>query len=181
MISTPVVFDDSGSAIAFAFPQFRLGKQAIIGYPFYPISQKLEEFASLPTGWHFGEGVGPSPATISMARDASLFLSELGVSKQDCFPGVFGEIRVTGYLNDLYIEITFENNATSSLVIEKSSETKFQLEEATSQQLKQNIRHYVEAEQWNMSAYFAASIGMQTSIDFKVSLLETPPMEAAFP
>jgi len=180
MISMPVVLDNTTNAVATVIPKFSSGGQVIIGYPFYPISNKLDEFSKLSNGWHFGEGTSPSSTALSMARDASLFLSELGVTKQDCFPGVFGEIRVTGYLNDLYIEITYENDDTTSLVIEKSGDEKVQLEKLASQSLQAIIRQYVEAEQWNMSAYFAASIGMPNLTDFRVSLLETHPMEAAF-
>lgn len=168
-------FNHTINAISVSLPTLKLEGQSIIGYPFFPISAKLEEYSKLNNGWHFGEGRGPTQSVIAMARDASLFLQELGITKQGCFPGVFGEMRVTGYLEKGYVEITYENNGTISLLIEDhKGETITDSENVSSNEMKLSIRNFVGANIWNMSGYFAASIGMPSETGFKVLLSKTP-------
>lgn len=69
-----------------------------------PVSQtaentrsKIRNFAKLPIGWHYGEG-GPihgSVLDLGLAVEALLHLH--GYPKTGAFPGIDGEIQVTGY------------------------------------------------------------------------------------
>lgn len=174
-------FNHTINAINVSLPSLKFEGQSIIGYPFFPISAKLEEYSRLTNGWHFGEGRGPTQSVIAMARDASLFLQELGINKQGCFPGVFGEVRVTGYLEKGYIEITYENNGTISLLIENHiGETITDSENVSLNEMKLSIRNFVGENIWNLSGYFAASIGMPNGTGFKALLSKTPRMEVEF-
>ena len=77
--------------------------------------QKLRDFANLPNGWHFGDGVAPSQERIDQAI---LFINHgrsRGLSRTNAFPGVNGQIEVTFYDDDRMLEITIE--ADDSLTI----------------------------------------------------------------
>lgn len=81
--------------------------------------QKIQNFKNLNQGWHFGEGIAPSSETIDIA---------LGLVKEahitgcdvDAFPGINGEVQVTLYYDDEYLEFTVENDNSITFVHEKN-------------------------------------------------------------
>jgi len=68
-------------------------------------SQKLETFSTLPPGWHYGRGGPIAEAVIAQAERVARQLVMGGISRTDAFPGVDGDVRVTGYLGDHFIAV----------------------------------------------------------------------------
>lgn len=79
---------------------------------------RINDFSSLPKGWHFGEGSEISDDAIDVASKVFYGLFSQGISITDAFPGVDGEVRVTGYFNEHYIEITVENDCSITYLYE---------------------------------------------------------------
>lgn len=80
-------------------------------------AQKLEAFAAMPAGWSFGEGQPFDSATISNA----LLLVMRGILaglEVDAFPGLDGEVRVTFYGEELYLQFTFDMGGTIEAIAE---------------------------------------------------------------
>ncbi len=80
--------------------------------------QKITSFGKLPAGWNYGQG---SPATSDRVITAILYnrlYRAYGFSKTDAFPGNDGEIMITAYEGDHYVEITFEIDNTCRFVYE---------------------------------------------------------------
>lgn len=178
-MSVNLSVDNGIYLISFSVPPLRFVGAPIIGYPFFPISNKLEEFSNLSEGWHFGEGRGPSKEAVDFSRDASLFLLEIGIEDQNCFPGVFGEVRVTGYCNLGRLEITHENDNSISLFIENSAgETQVDRQNISIDDMKHDLRKFIGNNEWNMSDYSQTSIGIPSSMSSQVWPSRTPLMEA---
>lgn len=51
----------------------------------------------MPDGWCYGEGVGFTEATITLALDLHRALTAAGFTETDAFPSLSGEISVTAY------------------------------------------------------------------------------------
>lgn len=70
--------------------------------------QKINEFAELPDGWHFGEGTAPS----KHFRDGAILLLRvakvLGIEVMNAFPGIHGEVQITFYRGESVLEIDLE-------------------------------------------------------------------------
>lgn len=84
--------------------------------------RKLSEFRNLEAGWRYGEGV---PFKVATLKDA-MSLHETAVSKgfmeTDVFPGANGEIMLTVYHEDHYLEFTVEKNGSVTIVRERGDE-----------------------------------------------------------
>lgn len=80
--------------------------------------RKIRNFESLPEGWHYGEGVPASQEYINTAEAILDTARRLGFSLFDAFPGVDGQIQLTIYDQEKYIEITLESDETITLIYE---------------------------------------------------------------
>ena len=71
--------------------------------------RKINGFAQVATGWHFGDGVPASAEAVILARLLNDTLYEAGFPNTDAFLGVGGQIQVNGYWGDLYLEFVYED------------------------------------------------------------------------
>lgn len=79
---------------------------------------KIAEFPELPEGWHFGEGKKISKDNTSIAERIFYTIFSQGIVTTDAFPGIDGEIRVTGYFDEHYLEFTLEADKTITYLYE---------------------------------------------------------------
>lgn len=76
--------------------------------PFFnPTEEKIKSFAGLKKGWHYGEGISISDELLDECLKFHRALNEFGFKETDAFPGLNGEIRITIYDSNCYIEFTF--------------------------------------------------------------------------
>ena len=82
--------------------------------------RKIIDFGALPEGWHYKNGKPPNSDTIATAL---LFEHVINIKydKTNAFPGENGEIMVTGYNGDKYIEISIEVDNTYNLCKKENS------------------------------------------------------------
>lgn len=86
------------------------------------IEAKIKGYGSLRPGWHYGEGVTPPDSNIQTALKLhDTFLDE-GFTRTNAFPGVDGEVRVTAYHNQYYLELTVEVDGSITFVYESGDE-----------------------------------------------------------
>ena len=83
---------------------------------------KISEFPSLDDGWCYGEGLRFLPATMDMAKQIVISFLSSGFSTIDAFPGLNGEIRVTAYEANHYLEFSLGSNGLSTFVHEKNDQ-----------------------------------------------------------
>jgi hypothetical protein len=82
--------------------------------------RKLRSFAALADGWNYGSGKRFEKAQIERAVGIYRMFLQLGISVTDAFPGLSGEISVTGYKDNNYIEYTLIDTDKASFVARKN-------------------------------------------------------------
>lgn len=75
-----------------------------------PTAKKIEGFAALGEGWHYGEGEAFSSGAIEGALRILAHLRGIGFTATDAFPGTRGQIAVTVYHEPVYIELIVERD-----------------------------------------------------------------------
>lgn len=75
-----------------------------------PIITKIQGFAQLPKGWHYGEGRPADEATVNNATAIAKEARHLNFKEMDAFPGVSGEVVVVIYSGDEDLEFTLFQN-----------------------------------------------------------------------
>jgi hypothetical protein len=83
--------------------------------------KKIKSFSKLQQGWNYGFGAPFTDAQIKRSLDIHRFFIQLGISTTDAFPGMAGEISITGYKGEYYLEYTIINATTASFVARKGS------------------------------------------------------------
>lgn len=87
---------------------------------------KLSEFSELQPGWHYGQGVSPSAVTIERARDILRVYLKSGIKETDAFCGQHGEVMVTAYHGQDYIECDFEPDGVAHFTHKFGKATHFE-------------------------------------------------------
>ena len=77
--------------------------------------KKVRSFSELENGWHFGEGVAPSTRVQDKAIAVLHGVQMIGLSRSNAFPGVNGEIEITFYHRDSFLELTFETDGSLTI------------------------------------------------------------------
>ena len=96
----------------------------------YPdaVQKKINSFSELRDGWHFGDGVAPTPETIKNAID---FLNLTRAFREiDAFPGPSGEISISFYFGDDTVEIIFEPNGTITSIYDQADKDELDYRES---------------------------------------------------
>lgn len=78
----------------------------------HPTERKLEQFANLAEGWHYGEGRAIDAASLERALSFNQEAIRTITPETDAFPGLNGEVVFTAYPTDHYLEFTFEPDGT---------------------------------------------------------------------
>jgi hypothetical protein len=85
-----------------------------------PVQEQLVSFATLPEGWHYGQGKAPSFATIIQGLRIIASLRSEGVSTFEVFPAVGGEVMISAYGGDMNVDITTSDIGRVTYVIEQN-------------------------------------------------------------
>jgi hypothetical protein len=83
--------------------------------------RKINEFAELPNGWHFGEGVPPSQDARRRAISFVSAANALGIKRANAFPGASGQVQVTFYHDDRMLELTLEEGGAVTIAEDEGS------------------------------------------------------------
>lgn len=84
--------------------------------------QKVNEFSALREGWHFGEGVPPSPERINQAVSFLEYASFNDIERANAFPGIGGQVEITFYIRDCMLEITIESDDSITIAEDREHE-----------------------------------------------------------
>lgn len=84
--------------------------------------EKIASFRHLRLGWHYGEG-GPIDESVIYAAAGFFWQFFLrGFNDADAFPGAHGEVMVTAYEGDHYVEVIAETDGSVSVAYEFKDE-----------------------------------------------------------
>ena len=78
-------------------------------------AKKLAAFKNLPHGWNYGRGCPIREDVYDHAESLLLYINELGISNTDAFPGSDGDVCITAYRLDHYLEVTVEVDSSISV------------------------------------------------------------------
>lgn len=126
---------------------------------------KIQSFAKLPSGWHYGQGGSPSRQAISDAVVWSNILTGLGFSRTDAFPGASGEILITAYHGAHQIDIIVEADLTISLTHEYNDEERSAGVHHVSVQEAIQVLGKIVGEIWSTSDFYTPGTSTQTRIN----------------
>lgn len=119
--------------------------------------RKITSFADLPDGWHYGDGVAPTPNMITAAYQWHSKLAAMGFSLTDAFPGVEGEILLSGYRDNHTFELMLETDYSVSFYHEDDGKIVFS-SLRNSQQDAENAIKDATGELWSTSDFFTIDI-----------------------
>jgi hypothetical protein len=134
--------------------------------------KKIETFSDLPAGWHYGKGRAASVSTVSRAKDIFTQYVQVGFLTTDAFPGKDGEIMITGYKDNFYVECTVENNGRYSVIGEKDKALIVESTYANEGQAIDAITQ-VALRAWNTFVSYTLNISTQGEMNSKASHLKT--------
>jgi hypothetical protein len=98
------------------------GLEALPEHVTQATAEKISQFANLPFGWHYGFGLPPDTETIHRALLVEAALREASFQETNAFPGLDGEIQVTGYHEALCVELTVEPNSRVTFVAQQAQQ-----------------------------------------------------------
>jgi hypothetical protein len=88
------------------------------------IEQKIRSFMSLPVGWNFGESTPPKWEIVDLAIQIYKIGNSFGLSCE-VFPVADGQIEVSLYRNDQFMDILVKENGELELTHEAGIGSKF--------------------------------------------------------
>lgn len=84
---------------------------------------KIIGFSHYEPGWCYGEGQIPTLTRVWVALSLNREAERAGFKETNAFLGLDGEIRVTAYDKDVYVEVTAEVDNTYTFVAERGLRT----------------------------------------------------------
>lgn len=125
--------------------------------------EKISSFKNLPSGWHYGEGIAPTHAMIDVAHDWHNRITGLGFAVTNAFPGVTGEIMISGRNGERDVEIILEADGTISFEYDKNDEAVVSIERGDAAEVDAALNR-AAGELWNTSGLFINDILSPTKI-----------------
>jgi hypothetical protein len=84
--------------------------------------KKINSFKALPVGWHYGSGIAPLAKVLDLAIRLNQCAGLMGFEATDTFPGIDGEVMLTVYDGDIYLEFSIEVDGSINYVREQGNE-----------------------------------------------------------
>ena len=131
--------------------------------------QKILSFLRLPTGWCYGRGRAPSQSVADLAIKWATATRAIGFQTTNAFPGENGEISVTAYHQNHYVEAIIETTGLISLHYEKDDTPVWSHENLPLDRARQYITA-VAGEIWNTPGSYILGITTQ----FQASSIAPP-------
>jgi hypothetical protein len=153
----------------------------VIGYSFYGPSiseeqpktvKKIDTFGVLPVGWHYGVGRPANASTVARAKDIFNQYVQTGFLTTDAFPGKDGEIMVTGYKDNFYVECVVETDGSYSVVGERDKDVILE-SSGTDEGHAINAIVKIARQAWNIFASYTLSTSTQGETNLKALHLKT--------
>jgi hypothetical protein len=140
---------------------------------------KIRSFASLPQGWHYGEGAPITEQSLSAALTILGKLSNEGFLRTDAFPGIEGDVQVTAYEQSDFYEFNFNLDGKYMVVHERNGDILFSQEGLTLDETLQKIEDFA-SEKCEQSDLSIPNTSTTISAGSQVRLSKTPQTTGEF-
>lgn len=138
------------------------------------IARKVDSFLNLPRGWHYGEGEPPALHTVNTAKEIINFFGSIGFTRIDAFPGLLGEVMITGYAFDHCLEFIIETDGRISLAHEMNGEECYARDNLLQREAKTEARR-IAGRIWNSYDYSTLRTLIRDEADSSAWLSATQP------
>jgi len=128
---------------------------------FQSTMRKVQSFKNLALGWNYGQGGPVDPNVVRGAIAVLLNFSLAGLTDTDAFPGINGEVMVTAYERDHYLEAIVESDGSVSVTYDVDDVEKFSKERMGSEEALNKLQE-IAGEIWNMFDFYIRTISIQT-------------------
>jgi hypothetical protein len=81
--------------------------------------KKINSFRTLPVGWHYGSGIAPLDKVLDLAIQLNQWAGFMGFEATDAFPDIDGEVLLTVYDGDIYLEFFIEADGSINYIREE--------------------------------------------------------------
>jgi hypothetical protein len=127
--------------------------------------QKIRSFRHLTPGWHYGRGIPISETVTRIALRLNALSRYMGVLTTDAFPGVDGEILLTCYVREHYLEVLVRPDEAVSIIHEIADEV---VTEVPPTRRPEPVLRQIVGEIWNGSGSYTSTISMFGDRDLPV-------------
>jgi len=110
----------------------------------HPTESKLEGFARLARGWHFGEGDGFCRGVVQAVKELNREAISLSFPETDVFPGLNGDIVLAIYRNSHCLEFIVDSTCRVDVCEERHGREVASREDLSVREAKQEIRRFRE-------------------------------------
>ncbi|MER8938743.1 hypothetical protein NKH82_04450 [Mesorhizobium sp. M0915] len=113
-------------------------------------ADKIKSFENLVVGWNFGEGVPVLGREVTRALSALDLMRQFGLSITDAFPGLDGEVKVTSYKDDYYVQYIVSPNTLATVIAYKGDTLLHRYRDISDQEARKRLGA-VAGEIWHTS------------------------------
>lgn len=113
-------------------------------------AEKIRSFEGLKAGWNFGEGDAISAKEVDRALLALAVVRQFGLSINDAFPGLDGEVKVTSYKDDYYVQYIVSPNAVSTIIAYRGNALLHRIRDIPDSEARKRLAA-IAGEIWNTS------------------------------
>jgi hypothetical protein len=133
---------------------------------------KIRAFGQKMPGWHYGEGVAFDEETSSRAIALHREMTRWGLFTTDAFPGLRGQIVLTAYHSDEYLQLSVEPDGSISYLREHGGKELAEEQGLTDQSAIQAIKDFAE-QIWKQSGSSVRSSSTLAEAGSRVARLTT--------
>ena len=134
--------------------------------------RKIEGFQTKQYGWHYGEGVAFAGATLDRAISLHREVLRQDSFRTNAFPGLRGQVLVTVYRGNHYLEFSVEPDGTVAFLHEVDDQEIDYREQLAREEIRVIISQFGE-EIWTQSGSSAQSFMIKTWVDSRAVFLTT--------
>lgn len=113
-------------------------------------AEKIKSFGGLQVGWNFGDGDAISAQEVKRALEALAFFRQYGLSINDAFPGLDGEVKVTSYKDDYYVQYIVSPKFVSTIIAYKGNALLHRFRDISDSEARKRLAA-IAGEIWNTS------------------------------
>jgi len=117
----------------------------------HPTQRRIAKFALMEQGWSYGEGEPFAPDVVARALEVHRAMVANGFYNTDAFPGLSGEIVVTLYDGDDYVEVEVRPDLRLDFLWERQGEELEAVEDLGFGDVKRYLSQ-LRKESWKLSA-----------------------------
>ncbi len=137
---------------------------------------KIRSYETYEANWNFGEGVRFNDQEIGRALRMRQLFQLLGYTATDAFPGSIGEIAITAYKDDYFLQVIVEPGGLASVMVKDGHRVmvrEYHVTEARAKRLLREASRAVWVISEELTSKSTTTLGSSGSIPWHSDTLRT--------